>query len=636
MRCPTCGRDIDGPEFNVHFATCARGGTGSASGHGRSRTKYLTAKEAASKAGSYSRAMPLCFVQATRSAVFQIIPSGELRYLVEEWTLTYAKSADEWVSVTATADDAVASGPNDQASRGTQAIPPRMDQFPAIPPWNIDSSQACEIVEHYGAVLQTGQFGGGGLFHLRCADVDGRYVPLWWVPHRLHWHPVFVRGDTGQLAFIKEGSEFSFSETPPSDLAKELKSDTLGRSDTSGAAGPRFDMAALLSTRTPINSSKPKRAPFRETLIRFLAVAFVVLIAGLILRYTFQTERTTESSTDQTAPLSVPSASGPRDTWVVKRDGSGRISSIAVDPRRPSLVYAAASGPIGGLVRIANASDGTATAELRPIATEYSIVVAPGDLDASTDAGDLLTVAIDPSNSATIYSGFAGVFKSIDGGQSWTQVYNRPPVDAIAIDPTNDDTVYIGSLSGRGFERTADGGRTWVELPGAPRYVYAIVIDSARPSTLYAASFIGLYKSTDSGHTWRQIIAKHAVTGVAIVAGNADVLYAIAQSPPDRPGGVFKSIDGGASWKDISPPSGTKNYWALATAAHNESWVSVGDADGGGVWQTRDGGITWLSLNQGLTDKRIFSLAPDPTDSCILWAGTDGGTVLRIVQSSCR
>lgn len=139
---------------------------------------------------------------------------------------------------------------------------------------------------------------------------------------------------------------------------------------------------------------------------------------------------------------------------------------------------------------------------------------------------------VDPRTPGTVYAGLnvrwgLGLFKSTDGGSSWQPLTDGldAGVDAIALDPRDPEAVYVGSLGGQGSVfRSTDGGTSRQRADsGLPRLrvktdagkwitqafgVNALAIDPVHPTTLYAAAFgHGVYRSTDSGRSWRPLNA---------------------------------------------------------------------------------------------------------------------------------
>ena len=127
------------------------------------------------------------------------------------------------------------------------------------------------------------------------------------------------------------------------------------------------------------------------------------------------------------------------------------------------------------------------------------------------EGGSTRAIAIDPTSPATMYAGtkFNGVFKTIDGGTTWTAANIGMPntvVVKIVIDPVTTTNVYA-STDGSGVFRSTDGGATWTAinngLNGAlPLVVYGLAIDPVTRTTLYAGTAGGVYKTKNSGASW--------------------------------------------------------------------------------------------------------------------------------------
>jgi len=143
-------------------------------------------------------------------------------------------------------------------------------------------------------------------------------------------------------------------------------------------------------------------------------------------------------------------------------------------------------------------------------ASSASIVHAGNNIWTSLGPGDAFVnaLAIDPRTPTTLYAAGDGVFKSTDGGNTWSAVNTGLPalfVNALAIDPTTPTTLYAGiGISGGGVFKSTDGGNTWsaVNTGLTTPYVDTLAIDPRTPTTLYAGTVDGgVFKSTDGGNT---------------------------------------------------------------------------------------------------------------------------------------
>jgi photosystem II stability/assembly factor-like uncharacterized protein len=200
-----------------------------------------------------------------------------------------------------------------------------------------------------------------------------------------------------------------------------------------------------------------------------------------------------------------------------------------------------------------------------------------------------------------------GVWKSIDAGRVWSPVFDSQPVasiGALAIAPSAPDTLYVGSGEstlrdsmgyGNGVYKTTDAGKTWAHLGlDETHHIGRIAVHPKNPNVVFVAAIgklyapspdRGLFRSTDGGKTWSKVLFKNNDVGavdVAIDPVNPQVVYASlwnTRRPPwytYRPsngpgGGIFKSTDGGATWKQLTKglPTGAIGRSGIAIAQSN-------------------------------------------------------------------
>jgi hypothetical protein len=180
-------------------------------------------------------------------------------------------------------------------------------------------------------------------------------------------------------------------------------------------------------------------------------------------------------------------------------------------------------------------------------------------VDLRTSFGCISGIAIDPQNPATIYAGswYGGVYKSGDGGASWTAANAGLPaglygayVQALAMDPQNPETLYAAELfagGGGGVFKSTDGGASWTGT-GLQASAVALAVDPLNTSTIYAATSTTVFQSLDGGANWRDLsaVGSGSVYSVAVNPVNSAVIYAGTDS------GVVMSTDGGARWTVIA------------------------------------------------------------------------------------
>ncbi|MGH9769874.1 MAG: SBBP repeat-containing protein, partial [Blastocatellia bacterium] len=266
----------------------------------------------------------------------------------------------------------------------------------------------------------------------------------------------------------------------------------------------------------------------------------------------------------------------------------------------------------------------------------------------------IVALAIDPSNSATVYAGTAsGLYKSANGGGAWTRSGSGLPdqraVTALLVDPKNPSALHAATSSAvyldqgavnRGTDgmvfKSTDGGGSWNRIGAALTIerVNAFALDPTNSAIIYvAASNGGVFKSTDGGANWNAINNGFAAGGNPPTLFNATSI-AIDSSNPSRifalvNGGLYRSVNGGATWALNLMGTAPR---ALAMDPRNPStiYAGTGGASERGLFKTTDGGETWKAIGTGLTvdnkpdfNLSVTALAIDPINPSILYAGVE-------------
>jgi photosystem II stability/assembly factor-like uncharacterized protein len=328
-------------------------------------------------------------------------------------------------------------------------------------------------------------------------------------------------------------------------------------------------------------------------------------------------------------------ALSPAGQWRSISPEGASIQALAVSPGEAGSVYAAtAQGTI--VESSAGAASWSPRGKLLPFVGELAADPArDGTLYAttfnglfkSTDgganwagpvlAGAFLAFRISPSSPDILYAARdQQVLKSTDGGAHWTATSFAGSASVLAVDPVDARVVYAG-----GF-RSDDGGATWVEARaglenpnGGFLSLKALAIDPRQPATLYAATFGGIFKSVDRGATWSPVWTGPAGAffdpeKLAIDPASGTV-YAL-----DRSYGVFRSADGGASWTPVLPVYGARD---LAVDGRSPGRIYVG-TEAGGVYRSDDSGSSWTVANHGLRELGFTAVAADPRTPGVLFA----------------
>lgn len=332
-----------------------------------------------------------------------------------------------------------------------------------------------------------------------------------------------------------------------------------------------------------------------------------------------------------------------------------RVHSIAIDPKTPATVYA---GTDEGVSKSTNGGAGWAASS------------------AGLTGGFVFALVVDPLTPTTLYAGnFGGVFKSTNGGASWfarSVGLGGAAITALVVDPLTPTTLYAVATSGRLF-KTTTGANGWaainnpqpfVVLPGTEVVgpvevvpvepggdlglpeVLALAIDPKTPTTLYAGTVGGVFKSTDGGATWSSrntglgsrfihALAVDPQTPTTIYASDVKAVLLAFEIPTadtatadlGPTGRVFRTTDGAASWTDRS--SGiTAPVGALAIDSQAPANVYAASS-GGGVFKSADRGDGWGARNAGLSGVTIFALAVDPHAPTTIYAGTVSAGVFK-------
>ena len=290
------------------------------------------------------------------------------------------------------------------------------------------------------------------------------------------------------------------------------------------------------------------------------------------------------------------------------------VSNLAIDPLDSGSVYAVNDRGIlkstdgGGSWSVV--SPGGTASDPYPWLVGW-VVVAPGE-----------------GGPSAVYAGgnARGVFKSLDGGSTWTLAKSglfATSIDSLAIDPRNPHTVYIG-VDVAGLYRSTDGTASWSAAPilsGVSFFALANDLQGA----VYAQAPNRLYKSNDGGASWVQL---PVAPGFTDLAGSTFPPAVDTRNPGTIYAGGFKSTDGGASWSNLAlgptalaidpQDSGTLYAGTIVSIPGELSVLSVSC----GVRKSVDGGRSWSGMNAISQSYGISGLTVDPANSSVVYAQT--------------
>jgi len=370
-------------------------------------------------------------------------------------------------------------------------------------------------------------------------------------------------------------------------------------------------------------------------------VRIPILVAIFILSLFIQ-----NSFAEDKSPMNSTTFNGLKFRSIGPALASGRIGDLAVNPNNPSHFYVAVAS--GGVWRTYNA--GTTFEPIFDNEGSYSIGC----------------ITMDPSNPLTLWVGTGennsqrsvsygdGIYKSADGGTSWTHMGLKKSehIAKILVDPRDSNTIYVAAQgplwnSGgeRGLYKSTDGGKNWKSIIKVDKHtgVTDILFDPRNPDIIYAATYqrqrhvwtllnggpgSGLHKSMDGGKTWKKLtkgLPKGEIgrIGLAVSPVEPDVVYAIVEATKDEKG-FYRSTDAGQNWTKMNAyTSGSPQYYQeiisdpvdVNRVYSMDTWMMV----------TLDGGKTWKKVGEKYKHVDNHALWINPKQPDYMLAGCDGG-----------
>jgi photosystem II stability/assembly factor-like uncharacterized protein len=247
--------------------------------------------------------------------------------------------------------------------------------------------------------------------------------------------------------------------------------------------------------------------------------------------------------------------------------------------------------------------------------------------------GRVLAVSGVHGQPETFYFGAVcgGVWKTTDAGRTWKPIFDAQPVASIgdlAVSYSDPNVVYVGTGEadmrsdvsfGNGVYKSTDAGKTWTHLGLADtRQIGRVLVDPRNPNIVLVAALghgfgpnaeRGVFRTTDGGKTWQKVLYKDENTGAIDLSfdpENAQTLYATLwnarrtawsqYAPINGPGsGLYKSTDGGATWRQLEGnglPSGLWGRAGVAAGQRGRVYALI-DAERPGLYRSEDGGENW-------------------------------------------
>lgn len=324
----------------------------------------------------------------------------------------------------------------------------------------------------------------------------------------------------------------------------------------------------------------------------------------------------------------------------------GRVTTVTGVPSQPRTFYMGVAS--GGVWRTTDAG-----ASWVPISDGKIPIPSIGSIDVAESDPNVIYVGTGSDDIRSNVSTGRGVYKSVDGGKTWSfaGLHDAGQIGAVRIHPTDPNIVYVAAIGNafkpnaeRGVFRTRDGGKTWTKVlfisdstgsadielqPGNPNVIYASMWHGERrPWTIISgAREGGLYKSIDGGDHWTKLGngLPHDVFGksnIAVTAANPNRVYALIEAKPG--GGLYRSDDAGEHWAVVStnPQLITRPFYYVTLAADpTNADVVYGGAEG--FFKSVDGGKTFRTMRVPHGDNHDMWISPK--DGNVMIQANDGG-----------
>jgi photosystem II stability/assembly factor-like uncharacterized protein len=331
----------------------------------------------------------------------------------------------------------------------------------------------------------------------------------------------------------------------------------------------------------------------------------------------------------------------------------GRAITATGVPGSPDLFYFGAVG--GGVWKSENAGrTWEPIFDSQPVASIGAIAVAPSD-------PNVLYVGSGEADMRSDISYGNGMYRSADAGRSWARIglSDTRQIGRILVDPKDPNLVFVAALghgygpnSERGVFRSRDGGKSWTRVlfkdentgaidlasdPGNPKTILAALWQTRRPPwNVYPPSNgpgSGLYRSTDGGETWKPVVdglptEKLGRIRLAFALSQPGRAYAIVDA---KEGGLFVSEDAGVSWKRQSSDRRIwERGWYFGSVTVDPKDASVVYACNTAMYKSTDGGKTFLPFKGAPGGDDYHRLWIDPNDSRRLIVASDQGAVVSV------
>ncbi len=257
------------------------------------------------------------------------------------------------------------------------------------------------------------------------------------------------------------------------------------------------------------------------------------------------------------------------------------------------------------------------------------VLAAPSWTPLGPFGGTIETLTVAPSDARVLYATipYEGAFRSTDGGASWTPIHSAFIDSNVAVDPVRPGTLYLSTPASR-LVKSTDFGSHWTPASRGLEEagVSAVAVDPARPSRIYAAVGLRVFRSTNGGSSWQgssQELPNSFDPRVQLLAVSRPrgTVFALTG------GRLFRSTDAGMTWNALG--GGLPEGVLTVAASPTEPWVLYASARairGSGLYRSRDSGTSWEAVRS--TASPVVTLAVSPRSSRTVWAGTESRGLL--------
>lgn len=337
--------------------------------------------------------------------------------------------------------------------------------------------------------------------------------------------------------------------------------------------------------------------------------------------------------------------------WQSIGPSGGRVTALAINPQQPNIVFGSTSDRV-----LFKTEDAGATSTIIFDTSDFlyaggNIVFNPinpnemyvGSLK-SSDGGNSWkrftgfgTIVYNPKNPNQIFSATYSkqILISNDAGKSWTLLHEFNYVETIAISPSDTNVIYAETATDTAYvvSKSTNGGNTWQEttlkvIP--PNHITSIILNPLNSNIIYVSTTDdGIFKTTDGGISWKLILTATAINDLSISSSDTNIIYAVSGDYLGAiVGNVFKTTNGGISWSIVNNglPSDYNRYiYHVEVNPQNSEEVYIGTY-GFGVYKTLNGGADWQWTN--LTKAAVTNISFHPSNTGHIFAGTyDEGIV---------